>query len=103
MSAHLYQLRVVEEHAQLRERIADLCSFLKTATCMELPRQERIELHEQLHWMNGYAETLARRLRLYGRQPEHDAQQLKLFVPVDPAPNMPSDAALLVALGPCGK
>lgn len=76
MSLHLYQLRVVEERTELVARIVDLKAFLKTAACIELPRQERIELHEQLHWMNGYEATLSRRIHAFPAAP---VRQQNLF------------------------
>lgn len=60
-----YQARVVEEKAQLDERMAKLAKFMEvTPDCdyMRLPYVERHDLCDQLDAMETYSEILGRRI-----------------------------------------
>lgn len=67
--------RVVEEKAQLDERISRLTSFIDDANKREelfVPAPELVRLMSQLHHMVSYAAILGERIRV--EQADHDSQ-----------------------------
>jgi hypothetical protein len=64
-----HQERVLEEFAQLTERIGKLSQFLGTAVYRELSVIDRELLSEQLSAMSAYQRVLRMRLSVWGIQP----------------------------------
>ena len=57
-----HQQRVLEEKAQLDERIAKLSAFVETSVCRALDGSEQFDLHNQLNSMECYSAALGRRI-----------------------------------------
>lgn len=57
-----HQQRVVEEQAQLNERIGKLNYFLGTPTYAALDSSEQYDLNDQLNAMERYSLALGRRI-----------------------------------------
>lgn len=57
-----YQQRVIDEKAELDERLAKLEAFFFSKTFANLPEQEAASLSDQAHFMRSYSESLAKRI-----------------------------------------
>lgn len=61
-----HQLRVLEERAQLHERITKLDAFHDSPKFSSLPAEERVLLFEQRAHMGLYLAALDARIQLWG-------------------------------------
>lgn len=68
-----YQQRVVEERAQLEERIARLQTFCNDARFYTVERPERDRMTAQLHAMRHYSAILKERIEAFDTQPAQEA------------------------------
>lgn len=57
-----WQQRVIEEKAELDEKIVKLVLFTETEEAKKLPEENQRGLTHQLHYMQGYAEALRKRI-----------------------------------------
>ena len=60
-----YQARVVEEKAELDEKLAKLQAFLSTPIYQALDSEERIRLQRQSSIMQEYSDILAERIAAF--------------------------------------
>jgi hypothetical protein len=60
-----HQQRVVEEKADLDERLQKLLPFLSSDTCHGLPFDERSRLNEQYRLMVCYSDILGQRIAAF--------------------------------------
>lgn len=63
---HPYQMRVVEERVELKERWAKLGNFMGSPAFASLPMIEQEVLRDQLGAMMAYLRALDMRLSLWG-------------------------------------
>lgn len=66
-----YQLRVIEERDDLKIKLDKLISFSNTDKFYQAPMMEQLYLEDQADYMEGYLETLNRRIEFWkkgGRQ-----------------------------------
>lgn len=66
MIEHLYQLRVVEEKAELDDKIRRLSAFFTSVSYAGLAQKEQDLLQQQLVAMRRYSEVLRARLVFWG-------------------------------------
>lgn len=57
-----HQLRVIEERDELKEKADKLSAFIGTALFMDIEKEERDKLHEQLTVVNVYLSILNDRI-----------------------------------------
>ena len=62
-----YQQRMLDEHAELSDRISKLEAFTGTEAFEQLPELERCLLNHQLIAMHSYAGILRHRIRLWSK------------------------------------
>lgn len=60
-----HQQRVVEEHADLKEKVTRLQAFTDTPIFAGLPKAECNRLYRQLVWMEAYRDVLAERIAAF--------------------------------------
>lgn len=60
-----YQQRVIDEKAELDERLAKLNKFLATGTFAELPQDEQDRMQRQAKYMRRYSEILGNRIEAF--------------------------------------
>lgn len=60
-----YQQRVVDEKAQLDEKITKLAAFIDGDIFKTLHEDERVNMKLQLYFMQGYTTVLAKRIERY--------------------------------------
>ena len=60
-----HQQRVVDERAELADRLARLHDFLRTPAFSALAVAERLRLRNQAHFMTGYLDVLAERIAAF--------------------------------------
>lgn len=65
MSLHPHQQRVVDEKAQLDERLANLLAFFQSQVFATLSEAEQSRLRNQARFMDGYAAVLAERIAAF--------------------------------------
>ena len=65
MQAH--QQRVVEERAELVERLSNLYAFIESEKFLSLPFEERTRLVSQSEYMQRYSEVLGQRIEWFER------------------------------------
>ena len=73
-----YQQRVVEEKAQLDERLQKLRAFFRTDTAKKLPKQEKELLAQQNLLMTFYSQVLG--IRIANFDITEEAKKLKLVI-----------------------
>jgi hypothetical protein len=66
MELQPYQQRVVQEKAELDEKLEKLCLFCYSRTFEELPLMERERLNQQRHIMTSYSAILGARIAAFG-------------------------------------
>ena len=57
-----HQQRMLDEKAQLDERVSKLAAFVETPACHALDGSEQFDLHTQLGGMEEYQAALGRRI-----------------------------------------
>jgi hypothetical protein len=66
MTPRPYQQRVIDEKADLGEKIGELSDFINTnQTFMTLPKDERARMHIQLAAMRVYHQALDERIQAF--------------------------------------
>lgn len=65
MSLQPHQQRVVDEQAELVERLARLRAFFQTPVCLALPFAERSRLSRQAALMGELSDVLAERIAAF--------------------------------------
>lgn len=65
MELQPHQQRVVEEKAELDEKIPPLLAFFKTDVCLNLPMAERCRLMRQASLMREYSKVLGDRIAAF--------------------------------------
>lgn len=65
MDLQPHEQRVVEEKAQLDERLGKLFAFFQTETFTGLSEAERSRLRNQARFMDGYAAVLEERISAF--------------------------------------
>lgn len=66
MTMQPHQVRVVEEKAELDEKLTKLTDFLTTEFCLSLPFKERGRLKQQHSVMTEYSSVLGERISAFG-------------------------------------
>lgn len=69
-----YQQRVIDEKAELDERLVKLNKFFATGTFSELSQDEQDRLHRQSKVMKRYSEILGQRIEAFSGTTSVDAQ-----------------------------
>lgn len=59
-----HEIRMVEEHSQLSERLSSLRHFFDTSTFHTLPEDEKARMKSQELFMTGYESVLGDRLKV---------------------------------------
>ena len=62
-----FQIRVVEEHADLEKKIVALATFFSNPTFHKLPADEQERMYEQQRHMSAYADVLSRRIAAFDK------------------------------------
>ena len=60
-----FQIRVVEEHADLTKKVTALATFFSNPLFHKLPAAEQERMYEQQRHMSAYADVLARRIAAF--------------------------------------
>lgn len=66
MTMQPHQTRVMEEKAELDEKLQKLTAFLPTEFCLSLPFNERSRLKQQHSVMTAYSSILGERIEAFG-------------------------------------
>lgn len=61
-----YQQRVIDERAELADRLANLLAFLRSPLFERLDAAERSRLRNQARFMDGYLAVLGERIEAFG-------------------------------------